>query len=256
MTGDGKALRGAANELMHLAEAFDELGALLGASESSAFDALVKVAVERVRGTESASVTTLMDGRFETVAATDDDCRRADLIQYELGSGPCVDAILDEAVYRPTNLATDDRWPEFGRRVSAEVGMASMLSYRLFLERDHVIGGLNLYSRTAGAFDDEAAMVGLLLATHGAMAVKAATSEEQVANLQRALETNRDIGTAIGILMARFTLTRQQAFTVLAVASQRANRKLADIAQEVVETGQVDLNPVRRRMGDEQDRQG
>ena len=41
----------------------------------------------------------------------------------------------------------------------------------------------------------------------------------------------------IGVLMARHQLTRDQAFDVLRVASQRSNRKLVDVALEVADTG-------------------
>src|SRR4051794_20163626 len=48
-------------------------------------------AVEMVPGAEHAGVTRGRNGRFETVAATDDLVHRVDAIQYELQSGPCVD---------------------------------------------------------------------------------------------------------------------------------------------------------------------
>jgi ANTAR domain len=231
----------APGDLLEVAKAFEELEALLGAAHPAAFEALVKVTVDRVPGAQSASITTLTNGTFQTVAATDDRAMRADAIQYELGSGPCVDAIIEDAVYRPGNLATDPRWPDFARRASDELGVASMLSYRLQLDSELAVGGLNIYSDKAFAFDDEAVMIGLLLATHGSRAVSAALLQEQVANLQRALETNRDIGTAIGILMSRHRVSRQQAFNLLAVASQHSNRKISDIASEVLVSGTLEL---------------
>ena len=82
-----------------------------------------------------ASITTLRHNRFVTVAATDDRARRADAIQYELGSGPCLDAIVAETMYRPRDLRTDPRWPAYGRRVVDELGLHSMLSYRMLLSR-------------------------------------------------------------------------------------------------------------------------
>jgi AmiR/NasT family two-component response regulator len=60
-------------------------------------------------------------------------------------------------------------------------------------------------------------------------------------NLQRALQSNREIGVAMGILMQRNQFTRQQAFDVLRVASQSSNRKLADIASEVADTGTLTI---------------
>jgi ANTAR domain len=59
----------------------------------------------------------------------------------------------------------------------------------------------------------------------------------RVGNLQEALATNREIGQAIGILMAIDRLTATQAFERLRTASQHLHRKLRDVAAEVTETG-------------------
>jgi len=56
-------------------------------------------------------------------------------------------------------------------------------------------------------------------------------------DLRAALLTRDVIGQAKGILMYQRRITADQAFDVLRVASQRANRKLRDIAVEVAETG-------------------
>jgi AmiR/NasT family two-component response regulator len=76
-----------------------------------------------------------------------------------------------------------------------------------------------------------------VLATHCALLVTASLAQDKATHLLRALESNREIGVAIGVLMARHQLTRDQAFDVLRVASQRNNRKLIDIAVEVADTG-------------------
>ena len=204
-------------------------------------------------GAEWASITRGRGGSFETVAATDAVAHQVDQIQYELGTGPCVDAILQETVFCTGDLGADRRWPEFGRRAVAAAGVQSMLSFRLFPEDedDDLIAGLNLYSRQRDAFDDEAQTVGTLLATHGALAVSAAAAPERAAHLQRALLTNREIGVAIGVLMTQHKITGRQAFDLLRIASQNTNRKLADIAVEVGDTGTLDLPgpaaPDRRR---------
>jgi AmiR/NasT family two-component response regulator len=53
------------------------------------------------------------------------------------------------------------------------------------------------------------------------------------------LETNREIGVAMGILKATGQLTQDQAFDQLRTASQTLNRKLHDIAADVTATGQL-----------------
>jgi hypothetical protein len=207
----------------------------------SAYEGIVKIALDTVAGAEHAGITVLRRGQFETPAASDDLPRRVDAIQYELGSGPCVDAVLEQTVYRTGNLAVDARWPEFGRRTVAETGVVSMLAFRLFLEDDDALAGLNLYSTRPDAFDRSSELSGGVFATHAAVAVAAAGRQERIVNLEQALESNREIGIAIGVLMTRQLLTRERAFDLLRMASQHSHRKLRDIAAEVADTGSLNF---------------
>jgi DNA-binding response OmpR family regulator len=68
-----------------------------------------------------------------------------------------------------------------------------------------------------------------------------ARAESRAGSLEVALQTNRRIGLAIGILMARHTLSAESAFDLLRKASNERNVKLRDIAEEVVLAG--DLAP-------------
>lgn len=56
----------------------------------------------------------------------------------------------------------------------------------------------------------------------------------EVSQLERALESRDIIGQAKGILMARQSITADAAFEILARASQRSNRKLRDVAADLV----------------------
>lgn len=235
----------AAIELRSIAATFADLGKHVeGSSTERTLEAIVGMAAERLNAA-AASVTTLRRGRFRTAAATDDRARAADALQYELGSGPCVDAIVDNAIYNPDDLATDPRWPDFGPRVVVEHGFASMLSYRLSFETPidghEMIAGLNIYGATPGAFSDSDQALGLLLSTHAAIALVAATERERSHQLREALNSNREIGVAIGVLMTQHRLTREQAFDLLRIASQDTNRKLHQIAQDVADTGTLDI---------------
>ena len=63
---------------------------------------------------------------------------------------------------------------------------------------------------------------------------------EQSENLQAALESNRRIGMAIGILMATRRLTDEAAFEYLRQASNVRNVKLRAVAEEVIYQGTLD----------------
>ena len=206
-------------------------------------DALVDVAAERVPGARWVSVSMLRSGRFTTAASTAEQAVRADVMQYDIGSGPCVDAVLKESLYVTGEVGTDPRWGEWGRRANTEVGVNSVLSQRLHLQgQDEVVAGLNIYSDAPGAFDRAAVGVALILATHGAMVLSQQLASREVGHLGKALISNREIGVAIGILMSQRRFTREEAFDVLRVASQNSNRKLADIAVEVADTGALSID--------------
>lgn len=59
----------------------------------------------------------------------------------------------------------------------------------------------------------------------------------QIGQLETALTTARRIGAAMGILMATYQCTQAEAFARLSRASQESNRKLRDLADDVIQTG-------------------
>lgn len=66
-----------------------------------------------------------------------------------------------------------------------------------------------------------------------------AAERERTVNLQIALASSRQIGMAIGIVIERSGCTADDAFATLRRESQDANRKLRDIAGDIVLTGEV-----------------
>lgn len=93
---------------------------------------------------------------------------------------------------------------------------------------------MNLYATDTGTFDAEAEGVGRLFATHAAVALADAQKIEQ---LEQAIGTRDVIGQAKGILMERFRIGPDEAFRLLAKASQNRHLKLRDVAVQVAETG-------------------
>jgi AmiR/NasT family two-component response regulator len=63
--------------------------------------------------------------------------------------------------------------------------------------------------------------------------------QAQCDHLKIALETSRQIGTAIGILMASRDLAEDEAFELMIAASNASHRKLRDIADRIVGTGRL-----------------
>lgn len=243
MTSSGTTSSADPAGLAEIADAVVGLGERLrNAASDTLVEAVIGYAVEALPGARWASITTLRQGRFRTLAATGETACAADALQYELGGGPCVDTVLEDSVHCSPDLAHDPRWPVYGARVAEDLGVRSALAYRLTLVSDpDLIAGLNLYSDVTDAFDAHTRWAGTLLATHAAWAVSMELSRQRAENLEAALRSNREIGTAIGVLMAQHRLTRDQAHELLRVASQDSNRKLAELATEVVETGELSL---------------
>ncbi len=206
-----------------------------------AFEALSTLGAQ-IPGAEDAGITRVRGGKFETIAATSALPPQVDAIQYALSSGPCVDAVLERTTFRTGDLRSDPRWPEFGRRAYEATGVLSMLSVRLYLEDDaNLLVGLNMYSTESDAFDEASELTGILLATHGSLAVASTRARERAANLDVALENRTEIGIGMGVLMAQHKVTREDAFNLLRVASQHTGRKLHDLASEVADTGILPL---------------
>lgn len=196
---------------------------------------IVQAAVENVPGAEFAGIT-VVEGRREvnTPAWTAELVRAADQAQYETGQGPCLDTVYEEQTVRLPDMRAEQRWPEFTARATA-LGVGSMLSFQLYVTGDN-LGALNLYSKTPEAFGDESEHIGLLFASHAAVAMASAQTQEQLA---RGMETRDLIGQAKGILMERYRLTGDQAFALLVRASQTTNIKLRDIAEHLAATGEL-----------------
>jgi hypothetical protein len=211
-------------------------------SNEEALAALTRRCVQVVGGAEAAGITCVTKDGCETTAPTHEWVMQVDAIQYEAGSGPCIDAAIDETIYRADDLRVDPRWPDFGRRAAEDTGVLSMLSFRLFFEdQEDLIAALNLYSRKPEAFDAEGRLAGLAAATYGAALITSNRRKTEIFHLERALSSNREIGAAIGVLMAQHKVTREQAFDLLRMASQNSHRKLVDIARGVVDTGALEV---------------
>jgi len=109
--------------------------------------------------------------------------------------------------------------------------------------QDEIAGSLNLYSTSPEAFDQWGQSIGLLLASNGALVIANGRARQHRQHLQAALATNREIGVAIGIVMATHRLNREDALALLRIASHHGSRKLAELAGEVVRTARLPSKP-------------
>lgn len=234
-------VRQAADIVAAMAGEFTELARSISGDRplepSKMLHRVLSVAAAMVPGSEHASITLITGtGRAHTSAASDDLPAQVDTIQYETGEGPCLQAAATSDIVLACDLATAPEWPAFAPRAVAETGVRSMLCYRLFLTDDNR-GALNFYAMQPDAFDEPSVAIGAIFAAYTSMAQLAALHHDKAVHLSRALESNREIGVAMGILMANKHLTQNEAFTQLRGASQDLHRKLREVAGDVIYTG-------------------
>jgi GAF domain-containing protein len=134
-------------------------------------------------------------------------------------------------------MRAEVRWPSYVVR-AIEVGVRSSLSLPLQVG-DEVIGALNLYSRQPEAFDERLRQnLGIFVTQAAAaltMVLRQARQDQVSAQLEQALASRTTIDQAIGVLMAQQRCTADEAFALLRAHSQRNNRKIRDIAADIVE---------------------
>lgn len=201
--------------------------------------ALVRLAAQVVPHSIAAAMTVIDAGqRAHTLAATGQLPLLVDAIQYDTGEGPCLEASTESDLVRADDLRVDDQWPLFAARAVAETPVRSMFAVRVLREPTQR-SALNFYAVAPHAFDDLDLGTGAMFASFVSLAAVGTSARREADQLRAGLESSRQIGVAMGILMARNLLTQDQAFERLRASSQHLNVKLRDIAAGVAETGEL-----------------
>ena len=157
----------------------------------------------------------------------------ADLCEKQLaGGGPGVESAKD-GVER--SLAVDElgAWPELAETARRQ-GVTAVIAHPIRLDAN-VVGTFNLFVK--GPVEDSA-RVAKLLAENAAASISNARvyagARALASQLGDALESRGVIEQAKGILMAVQGCGPDDAFDILRRASQRQNRKLRVVAEEMV----------------------
>jgi GAF domain-containing protein len=198
---------------------------------------LASVAANAVIPPASCGITVRRDGRPLTVSSSDDLATAVDELQYDRDQGPCLQSLETGDIVSVPDLATENRWDGYPAHAIAH-GVGSSLSLPLSHE-DHPVGALNLYAAGPRAFDGvdnvarATAVAGQVEAVLGVV-LRQADLVQLTDQLKTALTSRSAIDQAIGILMAQQRCTSAEAFGLLRSASQNRNRKLRDVAADVI----------------------
>jgi GAF domain-containing protein len=198
---------------------------------------VTQVAAAAVNGADGCSITMRANGVPHAAAADGPWARELDVLQFTEQEGPCLDCLREGTVMRVRDLGGDARWPFYGPK-AAELGACSVLSLPLTAD-GRTVGALNLYSRRPAAFGPEELAFGQLLAAHASLAIQAAAAyyshRDLAQQMRQALDSRGVIEQAKGMVMARTGCSPDVAFATLVARSQQENRKLRDVARDLVE---------------------
>ncbi|OBI50741.1 response regulator receiver protein [Mycobacterium kyorinense] len=223
----------------HRGEQIREVADLIQALQQQETDAdmvlgeLTESAVKSVPGAQYAGITiATRNGKVRTASATGRYPVLLDEIQGRHEQGPCLSAAWEQHMIRIKDMTLEHRWPAYCRDAIAETPIRSIMSFQLFADHQ-TMGALNFYAERPNVFDYEATELGLIVATHTALAWNLVRRDEQ---FRSALASRDIIGQAKGMIMERFKIDAVQAFELLKRLSQSSNTPLVVVARQLVES--------------------
>ena len=191
-----------------------------------------------VLGAEAAGVM-LADARggLRLIASSDERMRLLELFELQGAEGPCLDAFSTGRPLQANAESSSIRWPAFAQRAT-DSGFQMMCAVPLRL-RTNVIGAMNLFRATDEPFtDDEMGIAQAMaeMASIGLIQEKALREHSLLTEqLQAALNSRVIIEQAKGMLCEYLKVTMVDAFELLRTYARDHNRKLSDVARDVVD---------------------
>lgn len=245
---DSPPFNDAPQRLEELTAVLAQMGAVVLSAETidTTIELVTTLAAETIPDTSGAGVT-LVDARGKrSMAASDPLVERADALQYQFDSGPCLTAWRDQVTVRIDDTEAETRWPQW-TAAAAELDLRAMLSVPLTTS-EATIGAMKVYSGQPAAYNTRAEHLLELFARQAAILLSNAQALTDARRLSAELTealTNRDvIGQAKGVLIAQGAVDGEAAFAMLVAASQRSNTKLTEVARRVIASA-VSRNPRR-----------
>jgi transcriptional regulator with GAF, ATPase, and Fis domain len=187
-------------------------------------------------------------GVLNLVAASSEQARLVELIQLQNSEGPCLEAVTTGRPVQHADLHDGERrWPRFAPAAVA-AGYLSVQALPMRL-RETTVGAVNLFGAAVGPLDDDTIALGQAMAdaaTIGIVHQRAMARHEVVTEqLQTALNSRVLIEQAKGFLSHSLGVGVDEAFAVLRTFARAHNRRLTEVADEVVEDRITLLAPRR-----------
>lgn len=185
--------------------------------------AIAEAAPGAVPGVDGAGVTVRQDG-LDLRAGSNAFASAVDDLQYQIGQGPCIDAVREGATVVMRTTDPEGRWPDFAPG-ARQLGVRSVLSVPLRL-RSQTVGSLNLYSRNPDRFDTPTIARGQQFARPAALMLANLGTVNHAADaadaMRLALQDRTVTAVAVGVLIG----------TETGLSTAAAHTRLVQIAAE------------------------
>ncbi|WP_461187854.1 GAF and ANTAR domain-containing protein [Arthrobacter sp. Z4-13] len=224
-------------------EPVDQLQNILVGTEDaveflSGLSRLAAAAVSEAAGDEiECAVTVKLRRRPSTAAGSSGRAIELDQLEQEVGDGPCIKALRDMSPVIIDDVATDGRWPELARKF-AEAGVCSSMGVPLEIT-DGASAALNFFASKPGVFTPDVydKALGFAAAAHSTLhlSVRIKSAQHRAEDLEAAMESRTAINLACGVIMAQNRCSQLEAMEILTKVSSNRNRKLRDVATELIE---------------------
>jgi hypothetical protein len=168
----------------------------------------------------------------ETVSATDPRAGRVDELQFDLGEGPCWDALATRRPVLKPDFASDVTWPAFTEAVRSE-NLGAIFAFPLVIGPLE-IGAVDLYSLRPVALSPQeqrqtlalSAIVSRILLRHAISAgVPGDTSTY----------SRRLIHQATGMVLAQAATSADDAYLIIQARAYSEGRSMRAVAEDVLE---------------------
>ncbi|MDP9696792.1 UNVERIFIED_ORG: hypothetical protein J2X79_004375 [Arthrobacter globiformis] len=181
------------------------------------------------------AITVKVRRRPTTAAGSSKRAVELDQLEQAIGDGPCIKAL-------PGDVPGGDRqchlrWPELNRKF-AETNVHSSLGVPLEI-RSEASAALNFFASKPGAFTpnvyDKA--LGFAAAARNTLhlSVRIGTALGRAEDLEAAMQSRTAIDLACGVIMGQNRCSQAEAMEIVAKVSSNRNRKLRDVAAELIE---------------------
>ena len=182
------------------------------------------------------TITVERNGGLTTVASSSEGGRQLDETQYAFDDGPCLTAVRQQRLVWVPDLAGDERWGGYAEAAIGQ-GVESVLAVPIPTDAASR-AGLNCYAHSVHVFTEETVT---LLEQHAAsmsrilrISLRLHGAEVHPEHLRAALKSRAVVDAAVALVMLQHRGGREGALEVLRMAAKSSNRRIHEIAHDIV----------------------